>query len=300
MESITFEVLAALPILAQYEEAFRKATGVSVTLLPPNEIEQRVRYRQIENAFCAYVGSTPAGCEACKETQKRLQQNAAKELVTQQVYCFAGLTDIAIPVMVESRHVATLLSGQIFRRTPTPQDFEKVVKRLGAESDAKWQKKARKAFFETPVVSADNIQAAIQLLSVFARHLPSEADRHLKLAGADVEPSAVCIAKKFLETHSHEQVSLEQVLQHVHVSRFHFCKIFKKTTGLTFTEYAARLRVAKAKTLLLDHSLRVSEIVFAAGFGSIPQFNSIFKRHVGLSPTEYRAQLRDELLADKS
>ena len=300
MESGTFDALAALPLVARYEEAFRKATGVALKLLPPDEIQQRVGYRQVENAFCALVGSTPAGCEACQETQKRLRRSAAKELVPQQVYCFAGLTDIAIPVMVGRRHVATLLSGQIFRRKPNAADFEKVIKKLGAEKDLKWQKKARKAFFQTPVISADNIQAAIQLLSVFARHLPEDAGRHLKLSRADVEPSAVSIAKEFIESNSHENLTLDQVLQHVHVSRFHFCKIFKKTTGITFTEYVARIRVAKAKSLLLDPTLRVSEIVFTSGFGSIPQFNSVFKRLVGLSPTEYRAQLRESIAADKT
>jgi AraC-like DNA-binding protein len=38
--------------------------------------------------------------------------------------------------------------------------------------------------------------------------------------------------------------------------------------------------------------LRISEVVFAAGFGSIPRFNSVFKRYVGMPPTEYRATLR--------
>jgi AraC-like DNA-binding protein len=85
------------------------------------------------------------------------------------------------------------------------------------------------------------------------------------------------------------------VAQHVHVSPFHFCKLFKKATGMTLTEYVARVRVEKAKALLVDPSLRISEVVFAAGFGSIPRFNSVFKRYVGMPPTEYRATLRTPL-----
>ena len=46
--------------------------------------------------------STPAGCAACLETQRRIEQSTASELVAQQVYCFAGLTDIAIPVMISN------------------------------------------------------------------------------------------------------------------------------------------------------------------------------------------------------
>ena len=58
------------------------------------------------------------------------------------------------------------------------------------------------------------------------------------------------------------------------------------------TEYVSHVRVEKAKTLLVDPSLRISEVVYAAGFGSIPNFNSVFKRIVGMPPTEYRETLR--------
>jgi AraC-like DNA-binding protein len=78
----------------------------------------------------------------------------------------------------------------------------------------------------------------------------------------------------------------------VNVSRFYFCKLFKKATGMTLTEYVSRVRVEKAKELLVDPALRVSEVVYAAGFGSIPRFNSVFKRYVGMPPTEYRASLK--------
>jgi two-component system response regulator YesN len=53
--------------------------------------------------------------------------------------------------------------------------------------------------------------------------------------------------------------------------------------------------VEKAKRLLTNPSLRVSEVVYASGFGSIPRFNSVFKRYVGMPPTEYRATLRSPL-----
>jgi YesN/AraC family two-component response regulator len=48
----------------------------------------------------------------------------------------------------------------------------------------------------------------------------------------------------------------------MHVSTFYFCKIFKKATGLTFTEYLGRVRIEKAKALLLNPHLRISEIAY--------------------------------------
>jgi transcriptional regulator GlxA family with amidase domain len=64
--------------------------------------------------------------------------------------------------------------------------------------------------------------------------------------------------------------------------------MFKKATGVSFIEYVGRVRVEKAKRLLADPTARVSEVAFAAGFGSIPRFNRVFKKLAGASPTEYR------------
>ena len=51
--------------------------------------------------------------------------------------------------------------------------------------------------------------------------------------------------------------------------------MFKKPTGLTFTDYLGRVRVEQAKRLLLNPHLRVSEIAYAVGFQSLTHFNRI-------------------------
>jgi AraC-like DNA-binding protein len=211
----------------------------------------------------------------------------------QQVHCFAGLIEVAIPVMMGRRHVATLMSGQVFLREPAQCDFEQAVKALNHKPDKEWEKKAREAYFQTPLISPERFQAITELIIVFARLLSDEAGRHA-IAFSDMEPKAVGSAKKYVQSHSDESITLRHVLRHVHVSRFYFCKIFKKTTGITLTEYVARVRVEKATKLLGDPRLRISEVAFAAGFGSIPQFNSVFKRVAGMPPTEYRFALRQQ------
>jgi AraC-like DNA-binding protein len=74
----------------------------------------------------------------------------------------------------------------------------------------------------------------------------------------------------------------------MHVSTFYFCKRFKQSTGLTFTDYLGRVRVEKAKNLLLNPHLRVSEIAYDVGFQSLTHFNRTFHKVVGQSPTRYR------------
>src|ERR1700692_4545309 len=66
------------------------------------------------------------------------------------------------------------------------------------------------------------------------------------------------------------------------------CSQFAPPTGLTFTDYLGRVRVEKAKTLLLNPHLRVSEIAYMVGFQSLTHFNRVFRNLTGESPSHFR------------
>jgi len=98
-------------------------------------------------------------------------------------------------------------------------------------------------------------------------------------------------ARKFIEQHSTEELSLTKVAKAVHISANYLSEKFKKTTGVNFVDYVARARIEKARVLLEDADLRISEIGFAVGFQSLSQFNRVFKKLLKKSPTEFRANL---------
>ena len=281
----------ALPSVESCQAAFRGATGVSLKVVPPGQTGLAPRLDFAQNGFCALLAGSPGGCPPCGEAETCAHRSAARKLLPQQVNCFAGLTVSAVPVLAEGRHVATLLGGQVFRREPTERDFLLVLKMTGGEREPRWQEQARQAYFRTPVLPVERFEAVTQMMGLLAHFLGTVACQHL-LATSAAEPHPVAKAKEFVQAHAEEPITHAQVVQHVHMSRFYFCKLFKKATGMTLTEYVARVRVEKAKTLLADPSLRISEVVFASGFGSIPHFNLIFKRHVGKAPTDYRAALK--------
>ena len=68
--------------------------------------------------------------------------------------------------------------------------------------------------------------------------------------------------------------------------------MFKRSTGVTVTEYLTRVRIERVKELLLNPNLRISEIAFQTGFQSLTHFNRVFLKLTGQSPTEYRVRLR--------
>ena len=103
------------------------------------------------------------------------------------------------------------------------------------------------------------------------------------------EPVEIWKARKFIEEHSGDELSLRKVAKAVNISANHLSEKFKQVTGINFVDYIARARFEKTRDLLLSSNRRISEIAFAAGFQSLSQFNRVFKNLSGKSPTEYRA-----------
>ena len=106
------------------------------------------------------------------------------------------------------------------------------------------------------------------------------------------ESPQIARARAFIAEHQGEDLSLNEVARSVHMSAFYFCKMFKQATGLTFTDFLARIRVEKVKYLLLDRHKRISEVAFMSGFQSLSQFNRVFRRVAGEAPTVYRDRMQ--------
>jgi AraC-like DNA-binding protein len=148
----------------------------------------------------------------------------------------------------------------------------------------------RKAWSKNPLIFPDRYSAIVRLLSFFGQQLSGLANQ-LVIESQNFEPPVVQKAREHIDKHKTEELSLTDVAKAVGASVFHFCKVFHKATGLSFTDYVARVRLEDARTQLLNPGRRISEIAYEVGFQSLTQFNRTFKRVFGQSPTQFRARL---------
>ena len=109
-----------------------------------------------------------------------------------------------------------------------------------------------------------------------------------------VESVRIWKARKFIDEHVGEELSLTRVAKAAETSPNYLSEKFKEAVGTNFVKYVARARYEKAARLLNNADLRVSEIAFAAGFQSLSQFNRVFKKFSGKSPTAYRAAAQEK------
>jgi len=275
-------------VYQEYERAFNVLTGLPVSLQPLETWQLPHHGRRNENPFCALVSQKSRACAACLQVWEQLCEKAVNEPKT--ITCPAGLLDTAVPVRLGDRLIGYLQTGQLLGSRPTPRQFERAAKLVAGWGVDLDRATLREAFYSTKVVTAKQHESIVRLLVIFAQHLAMLGNQ-IFIQQKNTEPPIIKRAKEYIYEHHTEELSLARAAKAVNMSTFYFCKMFKKVTGINFTDYLSRVRIEKAKNLLLNPNLRVSEIAFEVGFQSLTHFNRVFKKLLGQSPTEYRAQL---------
>jgi AraC-like DNA-binding protein len=282
------ETLRNSSLYNDYERAYSEATGLPIALRPVETWQLPFHGKRKENPFCALMAGKSRTCAGCLQMQEKLCQSARQEPAT--MTCSYGLCETAVPVRQGNEIIGFLQTGQVMRQKPTTVQFKCVAKQLDEQGLKADRETVKEAFFNTPVLSQKKIDSTAQLLTIFADHLSMKSNQ-ITIQQAKAEPPVIAKAKQYIQDHQTEELSLEQVAKAVNTSVFYFCKMFKKATGINFTEFVSRMRIERAKNLLLNPNLRVSEIAYEVGFQSLTHFNRVFKKIVSQSPTEFRAQL---------
>lgn len=274
-------------LFRDYEIVFTRATGLPLTLRPVEYWQLAHHGKKHENPFCALLAERPATLAVCLRAHQNMIDHTG--LLPHSVTCPFGLTETAIPINLGPRVIGYLRIGQVLRHTPAESDESKVGRELQRHG-VLFTQELRKAWSKNPLIFPGRYDAIVRLLTFFGQQLSGLANQ-LVIESQNIQPPIVQKAREYIHKHKTEELSLADVAKAAGASVFHFCKVFHKTTGLTFTDYIARVRLEDARTQLLNPSRRISEIAYDVGFQSLTQFNRTFKRVFGQSPTQFRARL---------
>ena len=97
-------------------------------------------------------------------------------------------------------------------------------------------------------------------------------------------------AKDYIAGHyTDEQLSVESLCSHIHLSPTYFSTLFKREVGMSFTAYVTKVRMDEAARLLRETDEKTYRIAEATGFSDPSYFSYVFKRHFGLSPSKFRS-----------
>src|SRR5947209_6768074 len=279
--------LSRSQIFKDYERAFSEAMGLPLNIRGHDSWSPAHHGKEDRDSFASIL----ARFNKARAAWLAAQTGASHpDSTTGTCTWFAGLSESAIPVYVGDHILGFLETGEVMLKNPTKKHFASITRQLRAWGyQADW-KQLERAYFRSCVLSPDRYRAMLRLLSIFAQHLSILSNQLVVRHERDESPN-MTRARHFIEKHQAEPLSLGRVAHAANISRYYFCKMFKKATRINFIDYLSRVRVEKSKTLLLNPNSRISEAAFACGFQSMTNFNRAFKRIVGRSPTQFRESL---------
>jgi two-component system response regulator YesN len=126
-----------------------------------------------------------------------------------------------------------------------------------------------------------------ELMNALFLFIKESIDEHI-VNNFTSENPIIRISKKYIFEHYRDEISLATVSKVVNLNPVYFSYLFRNATGVNFTDYVNNIRIEKAKELLRDIRINISEVAFLTGFANARHLSRAFRRNVGINPSDYR------------
>ncbi len=119
---------------------------------------------------------------------------------------------------------------------------------------------------------------------------PAQPEIHQ--ASTTDKPLPVLRSISYIRNNLSAELTLERLALEAHVSKHHFCRLFKRHLKMTPMEYISYLRIQRAKELLLREDLNITMVALEVGYNDASTFIRHFKKVTNLTPSDYKKSFR--------
>ncbi len=127
----------------------------------------------------------------------------------------------------------------------------------------------------------------LELFVLLSRALKMEWENSIKSKSPKLR-ELINISINYIHNNFEREISLGDIAKFVFLSSSYFARAFKEETGLSPISYLLKIRIERAKELLSDTELKISDIALSVGFSNQQRFNEMFKKYAGQTPLQYR------------
>ena len=113
-------------------------------------------------------------------------------------------------------------------------------------------------------------------------------------------PSNILNAIRYIEKHITSEIFIDDIAKIGKLSKFHFCRIFKKIIGMSPMKFVIFMRIQKAKELLRIDTITISKVSAEVGFNDISNFNRYFKQFTNVTPSAYKRMVKKNDSTEKN
>ena len=269
------EILNVICAYMQY--LWKQNAEVSISCVDQSFIEafpEIAAYEVHRPTICSYVKSQD-GVRTCCLNKMFLR--AAKYDKPHYGCCYAGVEEYVVPLVIDDK-VAAYINVSGF--CGGSEVGEKIRAKRCAE-DSKYAYFCTLLKNSVPSFEEVNAYAAplLVLLEELYRKIREEKVTDNSLYGR-------CLS--FIYENYTNGTDCDKIAAHLHYSASYLRHLFKRKSGENITDFILRLKLQKARNLLLSADLSVTDAALMSGFNDPNHFSAIFKKYVGVSPRAYK------------
>lgn len=262
---------------------FYRITRIRIAVFD-EQFRELIAYPEHRPAFCRLIRSCEAGCRACAQCDQNAGRIASKQKSAYIYRCHAGLTEAIMPLYVGDVLAGYLLFGHIYSYGSREAGWE-VIRHFCKDYPVDFAA-LEVACQAMPQRDADYIKAAARILHATASYLVLERVAVLR------QDSAAARLDEYLNEHYAEALDTHSICQALQLGRTRLFQLCRQMYGAGPAEHIRTLRIARAKELLEQQEMSVSEVAQACGYSDVSYFIAVFAREVGVPPGRYRRELR--------
>ncbi len=275
-------------IFRNYASAFRRVTGLPLGIAVGDLWWRSEGAWSAGNPFYQLIVRHREACECCKSWWEA--ETVGSDGSSCTIACFTDIFESRVAIQLGEDIPIFLRMGGVLLKEPSQSKFGKIIRHLNEHHAGFDGRVAPYGYFDLKVIDPITHGSIIFLLECFASQIVVPA-RNMILQFRSRENPNISRACQYVMEHREDSLTLVEVAKVANMSSYYFCRKFKESTSLTFTEYVNRVRIDGAKERLREPRVQVSEVACESGFSSIAHFNRTFRRIVGCSPKEYRVGL---------
>lgn len=233
-------------------------------------------------AFCQLIRRSPAGLERCRKCDREACHISLRRRNTYLYQCHAGLTEAISPIFLGNIVTGYLFFGHVFSYPRREEGWKTIREKCSIYPVDREELKS--CCEQLPFIPEAYILSASNLLHAVASYLCME--RMILLRQNDLPIQL----DHYIQTHLADPLSAETLCRNLKIGKTNLYQIARQSYGCGIAQHIRRLRIDKAKALLLEHpEMSVAEIAERCGFEDCNYFSVVFKKQTGTTPLKFRS-----------
>ena len=246
-----------------------------------------------KNSFCMLIKSDKTSWDRCLRMKRKILQKCLRLKDIYYGACYCGVEEYIVPIICDNAVIGFICAGEFttceklaayrIRKVANAYNIDRELLENKFKESVKSEKIDKTLVKNLLTIVAEYFSIMYSTLSSTHGKLNAKQTKHLSIESYILSHTIEYIMQNFQDA-----ISVKKIAKFCHCSESYINHIFKKNMKLNISAYINKVRIEKAKELLLKSNTSVTEIALKVGFNDPNYFSSVFSEISGTSPKNFR------------